>query len=118
MTRLLRSERGGILALSAIMIPVFLILGALVVDVGDWYTHKRQLQNRADSAAFAAGVEYAKSWKACVQTGDPRSRRTQRSEIANAARQYAGDPETADYSPAPRRRRSTIPRSRTRPTWT
>ena len=42
----------------------------MVVDVGQWYTHKRQLQNRADAAAFAAGIEYAKNWKACVQTGD------------------------------------------------
>ena len=40
------------------MIPLFLLLTALVVDVGDWYTHKRQLQNRADAAALAAGVEY------------------------------------------------------------
>ena len=55
------------------MIPVFLLLTALVVDVGDWFTHKRQLQNRADAAAFAAGVEYAKNWKACVQTGERRA---------------------------------------------
>ena len=58
------------LVMAAVMIPVFLLLTALVVDVGNWYTHKRQLQNRADAAAFAAGVEYAKNWKACVQTGD------------------------------------------------
>ena len=56
--------------LAAVMIPVFLLLTALVVDVGNWYTHKRQLQNRADAAAFAAGVEYAKNWKACVQSGN------------------------------------------------
>ncbi len=55
---------------SALMIPVFLLLTALVVDVGNWFTHNRQLQNRADAAAFAAGVEYAKNWKACVQTGN------------------------------------------------
>ena len=64
-------ERGSILVMCAVMIPVFLLLTALVVDVGNWYTHKRQLQNRADAGAFAAGVEYARNWKACVQTGDP-----------------------------------------------
>ena len=43
----LRDERGTILALSAVMIPVFLLLAALVIDVGNWYTHKRQLQKKA-----------------------------------------------------------------------
>ena len=52
MSRLRREERGGILVLSAILIPVFIVLTAMVVDVGQWYTHKRQLQNRADAAAL------------------------------------------------------------------
>ena len=80
------------------MIPVFLLLTALVVDVGNWYTHKRQLQNRADAAAFAAGVEYARNWKACIQTGDAALRASTGGKIADAARQYAGDPEGSDYS--------------------
>ena len=94
----LRDERGGVLVMAAVMIPVFLLLTALVVDVGNWYTHKRQLQNRADAAAFAAGVEYARNWKACVQTGDAALRASTGGQIADAARQYAGDPEAADYS--------------------
>jgi putative Flp pilus-assembly TadE/G-like protein len=103
----LRDERGGVLVMAAVMIPVFLLLTALVVDVGNWYTHKRQLQNRADAAAFAAGVEYARNWKACVQTGNAALRATTGGLIADAARQYAGDPEASDYStgivPAPLR---------------
>ena len=94
----LRDERGGILVMAAVMIPVFLLLTALVVDVGNWYTHKRQLQNRADAGAFAAGVEYARNWKACVQTGDAALRATTGAAIADAARQYAGDPEASDYA--------------------
>ena len=43
------------------MIPVFLLLAALVVDAGNWYTHKRSLQNRADAGALAAGLEYIKN---------------------------------------------------------
>ena len=78
MIRRLRDERGAVLVMAAVMIPVFLLLTALVVDVGNWYTHKRQLQNRADAAAFAAGVEYAKNWKACVQTGRRRPARVDR----------------------------------------
>ena len=98
MTRRLRDERGAVLVMAAVMIPVFLLMTALVVDVGNWYTHKRQLQNRADAAAFAAGVEYAKNWKACVQTADATLRASTGGEIADAARQYAGDPEASDYS--------------------
>ena len=94
----LRDERGQVIVLGAVMIPVFLLLTALVVDVGNWYTHKRQLQNRADAAAFAAGVEYAKNWKACVQTADPALKASTAQEIADAARQYAGDPEATDYA--------------------
>jgi hypothetical protein len=92
-----RDEHGGILVMAAVMIPVFLLLTALVVDVGNWYAHKRQLQNRADAAAFAAGVEYAKSWKACVGS-DATVRTTTARRIADAARRYAGNPEAADYA--------------------
>jgi Putative Flp pilus-assembly TadE/G-like len=98
MSRSLRGERGGVMVLSALMIPVFLLFAALVIDAGDWFTHKRQLQNRADAAAFAAGVEYAKSWQACVQTTDPALKLATANAIADAARQYAADPEASDYS--------------------
>ena len=83
--------------LSAVMIPVFLLMAALVIDVGNWYTHKRQLQNRADAAAFAAGVEYANSWRSCVSSNAV-ARQSAANAIADVARQYAGDPEAADYS--------------------
>ena len=100
----LRDERGSILALAAVMIPVFLLLAAMVIDVGNWYTHKRQLQNRADAAAFAAGVEYAKNWQNCVYAGtDPTklaAKAAAAQKIADAARQYAGDPEASDYAGA------------------
>ena len=99
MSRLRREERGGIFALSAILIPIFIVLAALVVDVGQWYAHKRQLQTRADSAALAAGVEFAKNWRPCVQGGDATLRANAARTIANAARQYAADPEAADYAP-------------------
>jgi hypothetical protein len=87
-----------VLVLSAVLIPVFLLLAALVLDTGNWYTHKRQLQNRADAAAFAAGVEYAKNWKACVQSSDSVLKASTAIEIADAARKYAGDPEATDYA--------------------
>ena len=95
-----RAERGSVMVMSAVMIPVFLLLTALVMDVGNWYMHKRQLQGRADAGALAAGVEYAQNWKACVQTADPLLRASTALEIADAARTYAGDPEASDYAGA------------------
>ena len=87
--------------LAALLIPVFIVMTAMIVDVGHWYTHERQLQNRADAAAFAAGIEYAKNWKACVQTADLALKASTAREIANAARQYAGNPEAATTRPTP-----------------
>ena len=86
--RTLREERGGILVLSAVMIPVFLLLTALVVDVGNWFTHKRQLQNRADAGALAAGVEYLSQLNNCFTT--PVATGT---TIAVVAKRYAGTEE-------------------------
>ena len=80
--------------MAAVMIPVFLLLSALVFDVGTWFTHKRQLQNRADAGALAAGVEYANRWAACVQ-GDALTKSAVSAAIEDAARRYAGDPEVA-----------------------
>lgn len=86
--RRLREERGGVLALAAVSIPVFLLLAGLVIDAGNWFTHKRQLQNRADAGALAAGVEYLSQLAACktspVTTG---------TAIANVAKLYAGTEE-------------------------
>jgi Flp pilus assembly protein TadG len=86
----LRNERGGILVLAAVILPVFLLICGLVVDAGDWFTHKRQLQNRADAGALAAGVEYLSQLASCqtnpIATGNA---------IAAAAKQYAGDPAAA-----------------------
>ncbi len=105
MNRLRQEERGGILVLSAILIPVFIVMTAMVVDVGQWYTHKRQLQTRADAGAFAAGIEYGDYWQACVYDGTDANllaaKATAARAIANRARQYAADTEAADYAPDP-----------------
>ena len=71
------------------MIPVFLLLAALVVDAGNWYAHKRSLQNRADAGALAAGLEYVKQLKACQTTPG-----TTGTTIANVAKAYAGTNES------------------------
>jgi len=86
----LADERGAVLALSAVMIPVFLLMTALVIDVGNWYTHKRQLQNKADSGALAAGVEYLSQLNNCLTA--PGSTGT---AISNIAKRYAGTGDAA-----------------------
>ena len=105
MSRLRQDERGGILVLSAILIPVFIVMTAMVVDVGQWYTHKRQLQTRADAGAFAAGIEYGDYWQACVYDGTDANLLAAKAAaaraIANRARQYAADTDSADYTPDP-----------------
>ena len=75
----------------------------MVVDVGQWYTHKRQLQTRADAGAFAAGIEYADNWKPCVQSGD--ANRCRQDGGARASRTSAGS------TPPTRRRRDYAPDS-------
>ena len=68
MNRLVRDERGGIMLVSALTIPVLLMFAALVLDAGNWYSHKRQLQNRADAAAFAAGVDTPRTGRHASRT--------------------------------------------------
>ena len=74
------------------MIPVFLLLGALVVDAGNWYAHKRSLQNRADAGALAAGLEYIKNnnLRNCVSAPG-----TTGTTISNVAKAYAGTSDTS-----------------------
>jgi Flp pilus assembly protein TadG len=91
-----RDERGSILTIAAVTIPVFLLLTALVVDVGNWYTHKRQLQNKADAGALAAGVEYVARLKNCVSAPG-----TTGVAISEVAKRYAGIDDPANAIPGP-----------------
>ena len=91
----LREQRGTIAVIAALTFPVLLLLAALVIDVGNWYTHKRSLQNRADAAALAAGYEYLGQLKSCLadsSSGGPGS-----IAITNVAKKYAGTA-TGDYN--------------------
>ncbi|MGH2746232.1 MAG: pilus assembly protein TadG-related protein, partial [Thermoleophilaceae bacterium] len=54
MDRAAREDRGAVLVLVALMLPVLIGVGGLVVDVGNWFAHKRHLQVQADAGALAA----------------------------------------------------------------
>ena len=81
------------MVMSAILIPVLLVLTAFIYDAGTWFTHKRQLQNRADAGALAAGYQLGIDWPAC--DGSAATKLLAETRVDNAARQYAGDPEKA-----------------------
>jgi hypothetical protein len=42
----------------ALFIPILLALGAVALDIGNWYVHKRHLQTQVDAAAFAGAHEF------------------------------------------------------------
>ena len=52
-----RSESGQILMMSAVLLPVLLGMTGMAVDVGGYASHRRQLQNAADSIALAGARE-------------------------------------------------------------
>ena len=55
--RLWRDRRGATAVLVAICTPILLAIAGLAVDVGWWYTIKRQNQSAADTAALSAAYE-------------------------------------------------------------
>lgn len=53
-----REEDGGVLVIVAtwlLGVPVLIVVLILVVDVGNWFLHKRHLQLQADAGALAGG---------------------------------------------------------------
>jgi len=54
----LKEEDGAVLALVGLLMPFILLLLVLVVEIGNWYVHKRHLQVQADAAALAAGQHF------------------------------------------------------------
>jgi hypothetical protein len=51
----LRRDRGSMLVTGAITLAAFTLLGAVLLEVGQWYEHRHNLQARTDSAAFSGG---------------------------------------------------------------
>src|SRR5215218_4275224 len=51
-------ERGAVIVMVALWLPVLLIVMTFVVDVGNWFVHKRHLQTQADAGALAAAGEF------------------------------------------------------------
>ena len=80
--RCVRHEAGQVAVFFALLIPIMFGLAAVVMDVGNWFVHKRHLQTQVDAAALAAGPQFV----GCFL--DPTSANQ---AIASRALAYAGD---------------------------
>lgn len=79
-------ERGQVIVVFALLIPVIFALGAVVLDIGNWYVHKRHLQTQVDAAVFAGAHEF---WGCSPLIEDPPV--TANKSIKAHALEYAGD---------------------------
>ena len=79
------NERGAVAVLFAVLTPAFLFLFLLVIDVGNWYVHKRHLQMSADAAALAGGAYFGNCF-----SSDPVVAGGADDAIRNGAMAYAG----------------------------
>src|SRR5207247_1159947 len=55
--RVARREHGGVLVLVAVWLPLAVLLASFVIDIANWFEHKRHLQMQADAAALAGARE-------------------------------------------------------------
>jgi hypothetical protein len=51
-------ERGAVMVTVAILLPVLILFSSFVIDVGNWFEHRRHLQMQADAAVLAAAGEF------------------------------------------------------------
>jgi hypothetical protein len=75
-------ERGATLVLFAVWLPVLALFMMFVLDVGNWFEHRRHLQMQADAGALAAGGAFNSCFGGTSGSAI----------VSDAARQYAGDP--------------------------
>jgi hypothetical protein len=86
----LSDTSGATLVIVATWLPVLVLFATFVLDVGNWFQHKRHLQTQADAGALAAGG----SFNACF--GGSAGSAT----VEGVARKYSGDPgATSPYNP-------------------
>lgn len=51
----LAAEDGGVLVMVAVWLGTLVLFGSFVIDIGNWFEHKRHLQLQADAGALAGG---------------------------------------------------------------
>ncbi|HXH96010.1 MAG TPA: pilus assembly protein TadG-related protein [Gaiellaceae bacterium] len=96
-TRSRRSERGAVMVMVAAWLPVIALFAAFAVDVGHFFDYSRNLQNRADAAALAGGLQVG---NICAgNPTDPTS--SPELPIGQMAQLFSGPPGSASDLPYP-----------------
>src|SRR5262245_49189091 len=83
----LRHEAGQTIVLIAVLLPLFLGLGAIAVDIGYWYVIKKTAQDAADAAALAAARELPNAAVA-IPTGEDYVHRNMPDAVATVSTPY------------------------------
>jgi putative Flp pilus-assembly TadE/G-like protein/galactose oxidase-like protein len=78
------NQRGSVIVIVALWLPLLVLFASLAVDAGHWWDYSRNLQNRADAAALAGGDQLA----VCIGSPTAASERG----IGEIAQQYSGPP--------------------------
>jgi Putative Flp pilus-assembly TadE/G-like len=81
----LRDQTGAVAVFVALLTPALLLIFLLVIDVGNWYVHKRHLQMQTDAAALTGGAYF----RDCFSI-DPTVAGAANTTIKSAATAYAG----------------------------
>ena len=79
-------QRGQVVVFFALLIPVIFAIGAIVIDLGNWYVHKRHLQTQVDAAVLAA----ASTFGSCFDD-QTLNKTVANTAIVTTAARYAGD---------------------------
>jgi hypothetical protein len=83
----LREERGSALVAAGVIAAACVLLGAAVVEVGQWLSHRRHVQVRADAAALSGGQLLAECFNIGINGVTENSADL---AIENAAKDYGG----------------------------
>lgn len=78
----LGDESGVALTLIVVMMASILLVAGFVIEVGNWFEHRRHLQMQVDSGALAAGTAFSGCFLDPTQTND---------RIEATAHRYAGN---------------------------
>jgi hypothetical protein len=87
-------EKGAVIVLFGVLLPVLALFAMFAIDVSHWWDYSRNLQSRADAAAFAAGLQYGNT---CA-TSTPNA--AAMAKIGEVAQLYSG-PGVASDLPYP-----------------
>jgi hypothetical protein len=85
-------ERGAVMVLVALFLPVFLIFASFAIDAAHYWDFSRNLQNKVDAAVLAAGSTYGGTCFGGTPT------QAELDTIGQTAQQYAGP---ANGTPSP-----------------